>query len=80
MLKLWEKDIASFVLFLLLLILASILLHNKTTKIKDAVLITACVITLIGFVIYKICLSHDRDFNAITASMGGFNWWGELPL
>ena len=72
--------IASFVLFLLLLIIASFLLHNKTAKTKDAVLITACVITLIGFVIYKICLSHDRDFNAITASMGGFNWWGELPL
>ena len=72
--------IASFALFLFLLILASLLLHNKETKTKDAVLITACVITLIGFVIYKICLSRDHDFNAITASMGGFNWWGWIPF
>lgn len=71
---------SSFALFLLLLLIASILLHKKSTETKELVLITACVVTLIGFILYKIFLSRDHDYNMITASMGGFNWWGELPL
>ena len=70
----------SFAVFLLLLIISSVLLHNKSERTKDIVLITACVITLIGFVFYKIYLSRDYEYNIITAGMGGFNWWGELPL
>lgn len=70
----------SFAVFLLLLIIASILLRKKSEKTRETVLITACVVTLIGFILYKIFLSRDQDFNLITASMGGFNWWGELPL
>ncbi|MBR0353152.1 MAG: YwaF family protein [Oscillospiraceae bacterium] len=66
--------------FLLLLIVASLLLRGKSYRIKNTVLVCACVLTLIGFVFYKIFLSRDSSFNEITANMGGFNWWGELPL
>ncbi len=69
-----------FALFLLLLVLASVLLRKKNVKTRETVLITACVITLIGFIVYKKFLSRDHDFSIITANMGGFNWWGELPL
>ncbi len=66
--------------FLLLLIAASLLLRGKSEKTKQTVLIAACVVTLIGYFIYKYLLSLDADYNIIRADMGGFNWWGELPL
>ena len=66
--------------FILLLIAASILLRGKSEKAKQTVLVAACVVTLIGYFIYKYLLSFDSDYNVITANMGGFNWWGELPL
>ena len=66
--------------FILLLIAASILLRGKSEKAKQTVLVAACVVTLIGYFIYKYLLSFDGDYNVITANMGGFNWWGELPL
>ena len=72
--------LAVFAAFLLLLVLASVLLRGKSVKTRGAVLIAACVVTLIGFVFYKYYLSLDSEYNAITADMGGFNWWGELPL
>ena len=66
--------------FIVLLALFSLLLHRRSERAKSAVLVTACILTLIGFVIYKIYLSRDAEYNVITAGMGGFNWWGELPL
>ena len=66
--------------FLLLLLLASFLLRGKSERVRQWVLVGACMITLLGFVLYKYALSLDHDFNVITADMGGFNWWGELPL
>ena len=66
--------------FLLVLILASLALRRTSVKTRSAVLVTACVLTLIGFFVYKYYLSLDADFDVITAEMGGFNWWGELPL
>ncbi len=66
--------------FLLLLAVVSLLLRGKSEKTKQTVLISACILNIIGFVIYKIFLSADTSFNEITANMGGFNWWGELPL
>lgn len=68
------------VFFLLLLIAASLALRGKSERTCSAVLITACVVTLIGFVFYKYFLSLDEEYNVLTAGMGGFNWWGELPL
>ena len=72
--------IAVFAAFLALLIGASLLLRGKSEKTKQTVLVSACVVTLIGFLFYKYALSLDAEFNVITAEMGGFNWWGELPL
>ena len=69
-----------FAAFLLLLITAGLLLRGKSEKTKQTVLITACAVTLIGYFIYKYMLSLDADYDVITANMGGFNWWGELPL
>ncbi len=69
-----------FAAFLLLLIISSLLLRGKSEKVKTMVLVSACILTLIGFVFYKAFLSRDSSYDIITANMGGFNWWGELPL
>ena len=66
--------------FVLLLIAASLLLKGKSESAKKAVLVTASILTLLGFFFYKYRLSLDAEYNLITANMGGFNWWGELPL
>ncbi|MBR0041340.1 MAG: YwaF family protein [Oscillospiraceae bacterium] len=66
--------------FLLLLILASLLLRRKSERTRKTVLVAACLVTLVGYFVYKYMLSLDAEYNVITANMGGFNWWGELPL
>ena len=71
---------ACFALFLLLLALAGVILRGKSERAKKTVLVAACILTLIGFFVYKYFLSIDAEFNEATAAMGGFNWWGELPL
>lgn len=69
-----------FAFFLLVLIAASLLLRRKSERTRALVLACACWVTLLGFIAYKYALSVDAEFNVLTASMGGFNWWGELPL
>ena len=71
---------AVFGVFLLLLVLSSLLLRKKSEQVRGRVIVWACLLTLVGFVVYKYCLSIDREYDALTANMGGFNWWGELPL
>ena len=66
--------------FLLVLILGSALLRRKSEACRRGVIVTACLLTLLGFIAYKYALSLDKDYDVITAGMGGFNWWGELPL
>ncbi len=72
--------LVTFAAFLLLLVAASLLMRGKSERTKQAVLAGACLVTLVGFFFYKYYLSLDADYSAITAAMGGFNWWGELPL
>ena len=72
--------LACFAAFILLLVLSSLGLRKKSELTRRIVLIAACLVTLAGYFIYKYCLSLDSDYNEITAVMGGFNWWGELPL
>ena len=72
--------LACFALFLLLLIVSGLLLRGKSERTKKIVLVAACVVTFIGFFVYKYFLSMDAEFHEATAAMGGFNWWGELPL
>jgi uncharacterized membrane protein YwaF len=69
-----------FAFFILLLTAASLLLRHKSERTKVTVLVTACAVTLLGFILYKYALWADKDYSGITAAMGGFNWWGELPL
>jgi uncharacterized membrane protein YozB (DUF420 family) len=74
--------IGIFAALIFILILASLFLRKKSIETRKKVLVIASLLTLIGFVIYKYCLSMDAEFDAIRTSigMGGFNWWGELPL
>ncbi len=69
-----------FAIFILILVIVSLLLRKKSENARRFVLVAACVVTLIGYFVYKYYLSIDSDYNVITADMGGFNWWGELPL
>ena len=66
--------------FVLLLILGGLLLRGKSERTRKTVLVAACLVTLVGYFVYKYMLSLDADYNIITANMGGFNGWGELPL
>ena len=66
--------------FVLLLVGATFLMKHKSDKAKRIVIASAAILTLIGFVFYKYFLSIDAEYNVLTASKGGFNWWGELPL
>ncbi|MBR0369071.1 MAG: YwaF family protein [Clostridia bacterium] len=65
---------------LLLLAVASAVLNKKSEQTRRRALIIAGIATMAVFIIYKVVLFNDREFDRLTASMGGFNWWGELPL
>ena len=67
-------------IFIAILVIASLVMRNKSDTAKRVVIVTACVITLIGFFVYKHFLSIDAEFAVANQAMGGFNWWGELPL
>ena len=60
-----------FAAFLALLVIASLLLRGKSDKAKTTVLVAACLVTFVGYFIYKYMLSLDADYNVITANMGG---------
>lgn len=71
---------ACFAVFILLLTVASLVLSNKDERVRRRVLVIASLVTLVGFFVYKGFLSVDGEFAAANREMGGFNWWGELPL
>lgn len=72
---------ATFAAFILLLVIASLLLKNRSERAKKIVLITACVLTFIGFFVYKYYLSIDAEYDRLVIeTRGGFTWWAELPL
>ena len=72
---------ASFAAFILLLVIASLLLRKRSERAKKIVLITACVLTFIGFFVYKYFLSIDTEYDKLVIeTRGGFSWWAELPL
>ena len=66
--------------FIIVLIVVSLLLRGKSEKLRKGVIVTASLLTLVGFFVYKYCLSIDPEYDALRAAMDGFNWWGELPL
>ena len=72
--------IGCFAFFFLLLAAASAILRKKDERVRKYVLVVACLVTLVGFFVYKGFLSVDREYDAVTQATGGFSWWGELPL
>ncbi len=70
-----------FAFFIALLVITSLILRNRSEKAKKIVLITACVLTFIGFFVYKYFLSLDTEYDKLVIeTRGGFSWWAELPL
>lgn len=73
--------LATFAAFIALLAAGSLLLRKRSEKAKKIVLIAACVLTLIGFFVYKYFLSIDAEYDRLVIeTRGGFTWWAELPL
>lgn len=70
----------TFAAFILILIIVSLIMHKKSETAKRLVIAVTCILTFIGFFVYKYYLSIDTAYDQITQNMGGFNWWGELPL
>lgn len=70
----------TFAAFIVLLIVVSLIMRNRSEKAKRALIAVTCILTFIGFFVYKYFISIDKEYDAITQNMGGFNWWGELPL
>ncbi|MBO4918754.1 MAG: YwaF family protein [Erysipelotrichaceae bacterium] len=66
--------------FLLLLSVISFLVKGKSEKVKKTVFVMICLFTCVCFFLYKYALSLDPEFDRLTAYIGGYNWWGELPF
>ena len=66
--------------FMLLLSVISFLVKGKSEKVKKTVFVMICLFTCVCFFLYKYALSLDPEFDRLTAYIGGYNWWGELPL
>lgn len=55
------------------------LLHGQPERWRAAVLITLCMVNIIGFFVYKWFLSGDAEFLQVSG-LDKFNWFNELPL
>ena len=72
---------ACFAFFIALLVVVSLILKNRSDKTKRVVLIVTCILTFIGFFVYKYFLSIDTEYDRLVIeTRGGFTWWAELPL
>ncbi|MDO4835446.1 MAG: YwaF family protein [Clostridia bacterium] len=70
-----------FAFFIALLVIASLILKKRSEKTRRIVLIVACLVTFVGFFIYKYFLSIDTEYDKLVIeTRGGFTWWAELPL
>ena len=69
-------------LFVGILVAASAVLRNQSVMTRKVVLSGACIFTFVWYFLYKHFLSIDKPYSAIREAkeLGGFNWWGELPL
>ena len=55
------------------------LLRNQPQQRREVVLLTLCVVNIIGFFVYKGFLSADAQFLQVSG-LDKFNWFNELPL
>ena len=67
-------------IFITILVVVSLWIKDKSDELKRNVITVACLLTFVGFFLYKYNLSLDSEYNEIMAFNGGFNWWAELPL
>ena len=56
-----------------------LLVRRRDEKMKTCILIGLCVLNLLIFIAYKILLSMDKNYWALTG-VESFNWFSELPL
>ncbi len=67
--------------FICLLVLSTIWARKQSEATKTRVFVIVCLISFASFFVYKYFLSIDVEYDQVAyAEMGGFNWWGELPL
>lgn len=73
---------AFFLLLLLAFTLLSICARKHDDGFRRRLLSGIMFGALLVFFVYKFFLSIDGEFSRLTAEagIGGFNWWGELPL
>ena len=69
-----------FAIFTGIFTTCTMILRNKPEKVKEKAFLAICLVVFIMFFVYKYFLSIDEEYDVITSNMGGFNWWGELPL
>ena len=69
-----------FGFFIALLYIATKVMRQRKEEEKRRFIAISCLITLMLFFVYKYNLSLDPEYNIAMEPMGGFNWWGELPL
>ena len=71
-----------FAAFAAVFLILSLIMRRCSDKVRRATLAGLMLFTLAVFVWYKIMLSRDAEYSAITAAAGkgAFSWWGELPL
>ena len=70
--------LASF--FVALLTVSTLLVRPLDLSMRKGIYTAVCLVTFVCFFIYKRDLSRDKEYDRIVGNMGGFNWWGELPL
>jgi len=73
---------AMLTVFTVILVVVSAALRSADDMTKRVILACVCLFTTVIFFIYKYYLSIDKEYDIIRdeMGMGGFNWWGELPL
>ncbi len=71
-----------FAAFALVFLILSLIMRRCSDKTRRATLAGLMLFTLAVFIWYKIMLSLDTEYSALTAGAGkgAFSWWGELPL
>lgn len=71
---------AVFLIFFFILFVATRELRKRSIELRSKAVIVASFFTICCYFLYKYSLSLDAEFNIATEAIGGFNWWGELPL
>lgn len=71
-----------FAAFAALFLALRLAMRRRSEAIRQKTLAGLMLLTLAVFVWYKIMLSRDAEFSAMSAAagIGPFCWWGELPL